>query len=160
MWIAGCGSGIGEPESKMTSYTANESASDTAQLFTVPQQEMAHIKVVSVEKTRLQRVLRLTRSVSYNQFKTIPVFSAIGGPVHEILVAPRQVVSAGAPLLTVNSPDYSVEEKALEIKRVLGQTKGFTELTVVRELGQPSVVIDADRQKIARYGINVADVEM
>jgi len=79
LWIAGCGSGIGEPESKMTSYTANESASDAAELFTVPQQEMAHIKVVSVEKTRLQRVLRLTRSVSYNQFKTIPVFPAIGG---------------------------------------------------------------------------------
>ena len=36
---------------------------------------------------------------------------------------------------------------------------GFTELTVVRELGQPSVQIDVDREKIARYGINVSDVE-
>ena len=36
---------------------------------------------------------------------------------------------------------------------------GFTELTVVRELGQPSLQIDADREKIARYGINVSDVE-
>ena len=36
---------------------------------------------------------------------------------------------------------------------------GFTELTVVRELGQPSLLIDVDRDKIARYGINVADVE-
>jgi cobalt-zinc-cadmium efflux system membrane fusion protein len=35
------------------------------------------------------------------------VFSAIGGPVHEILVAPGQSVHAGQPLLTVNSPDYS-----------------------------------------------------
>lgn len=52
-----------------------------------------------------------------------------------------------------------LEAKALEIKRVLGQTPGFTELTVVRELGQPSLIIDANRQKIARYGINVADVE-
>ena len=34
-----------------------------------------------------------------------------------------------------------------------------TELTVVRELGQPSLLIDVDRDKIARYGINVADVE-
>jgi cobalt-zinc-cadmium resistance protein CzcA len=30
---------------------------------------------------------------------------------------------------------------------------------VVRELGQPSVQIDVDREKSARYGINVADVE-
>jgi len=52
-----------------------------------------------------------------------------------------------------------LEEKALEIKRTLGQTKGFTELTVVRELGQPSLLVDANREKIARYGINVADVE-
>ena len=39
------------------------------------------------------------------------------------------------------------------------QVPGFTELTVVRELGQPSVQIEVDREKIARYGINVSDVE-
>src|SRR5271167_2321248 len=52
-----------------------------------------------------------------------------------------------------------LEEKAVEIKRILSQIPGFTELTVVRELGQPSVQIDVDREKIARYGINVSDVE-
>jgi heavy metal efflux system protein len=57
-------------------------------------------------------------------------------------------------------PDLEVlQEKAIEIKNVLAKTPGFTELTVVRELGQPSLIIDADREKIARYGINVADVE-
>src|SRR5215467_5127621 len=57
-------------------------------------------------------------------------------------------------------PDLSVlEKKAVEIRNVLDKTPGFTELTVVRELGQPSLIIDADRAKIARYGINVADVE-
>jgi cobalt-zinc-cadmium resistance protein CzcA len=53
----------------------------------------------------------------------------------------------------------TLEDKAVEIKRVLSQVPGFTELTVVRELGQPSVQIDVDREKIARYGINVSDVE-
>jgi cobalt-zinc-cadmium resistance protein CzcA len=57
-------------------------------------------------------------------------------------------------------PDLSVlEKKAVEIRNALDKTPGFTELTVVRELGQPSLIIDADRAKIARYGINVADVE-
>ena len=57
-------------------------------------------------------------------------------------------------------PDLNVlEKKAVEIRNVLDKTPGFTELTVVRELGQPSLVVDADRAKIARYGINVADVE-
>ena len=52
-----------------------------------------------------------------------------------------------------------LEDKAVEIKRVLSQVPGFTELTVVRELGQPSLLIDVDRDRTARYGINVADVE-
>jgi heavy metal efflux system protein len=57
-------------------------------------------------------------------------------------------------------PDLDVlEKKAVEIKQVLDKTPGFTELTVVRELGQPSLIIEPDRAKIARYGINIADVE-
>src|ERR1700677_4264735 len=60
----------------------------------------------------------------------------------------------------IYGPDLNVlQSKALEIKRRLSQVPGFTELTVVRELGQPSLLIDVDRDKIARYGINVADVE-
>jgi cobalt-zinc-cadmium resistance protein CzcA len=60
----------------------------------------------------------------------------------------------------VFGPDLDVlQKKAVEIRNVLDHTPGFKELTVVRELGQPSLIIDADRAKIARYGINVADVE-
>ncbi len=110
--FAGCGSGPAEPESKMTSYSGTETKADTASLFSVPQEQMAHLQVVPVEKTRLPRLLRLTGNVTYNAFKTTPVFSAIGGPVHEILVAPGQTVHRGQPLLTVNSPDYSVARSA------------------------------------------------
>jgi len=60
----------------------------------------------------------------------------------------------------VFGPDLDVlQKKAVEIRNALDRTPGFKELTVVRELGQPSLIIDADRAKIARYGINVADVE-
>src|SRR5271155_4324082 len=60
----------------------------------------------------------------------------------------------------IYGPDLNVlQDKALDIKRRLQQVPGFTELTVVRDLGQPSLLIDTDRDKIARYGINVADVE-
>ena len=52
-----------------------------------------------------------------------------------------------------------LQDKALQVKQVLEHVPGFTELTLVRELGQPSLLIDVDREKIARYGINVADVE-
>lgn len=116
--LAGCSSGPAESESKMTSYSGTETKADTASLFSVPQDQMAHIQVVSVEKSKLPRILRLTGNVTYNAFMTTPVFSAIGGPVHEILVAPGQTVHAGQPLLTVNSPDYSAARSAYIKARV------------------------------------------
>jgi len=108
--LAGCGAD--KPESKMTSYSASESKAETASLFSVPQEQMTHVQVVPVEKSALPRVLRLTGAVAYNAFKTTPVFSAIGGPVYELLVAPGQTVRQGQPLLTVNSPDYSAARSA------------------------------------------------
>jgi cobalt-zinc-cadmium efflux system membrane fusion protein len=108
--LAGCGSG--DSESKMTSYSGSESKAETAALFTVPEDQMAHVQVVSVEKAVLPRVLRLTGAVAYNAFKTTPVFAAIGGPVRELLVTPGETVHAGQPLLTVNSPDFSAARSA------------------------------------------------
>ncbi|HTK49830.1 MAG TPA: CusA/CzcA family heavy metal efflux RND transporter, partial [Gemmatimonadaceae bacterium] len=51
-----------------------------------------------------------------------------------------------------------LEERGHEIKRVLDGVRGITHVTLVEELGQPSLTIDVDRNRIARYGINVADV--
>ena len=112
LYFAGCSSGPGESESKMTSFTSSESKADTAELFSVPKEQMSHIQVVAAEKGSLPRTLRLTGSVAYDAFATTPVFAAIGGPVHEILVAPGQFVQAGQPLLTVTSPDYSAARSA------------------------------------------------
>jgi len=107
-FFAGCGSsGPTESESKMTSFSTNESKNDTASLFTVPQDQMAHLQVITVEKSHQPRILRLTGAVAYNAFATTPVFSAIGGPVEKILVDPGQVVHLNQPLLLVSSPDYS-----------------------------------------------------
>ena len=105
--LTACNSGPGESESKMTSFTATESRTDTAELFTVPNEQMAHVQIVSAQKGPLPRILRISGAVAYNAFETTPVFAAIGGPVHEILVTPGQFVHAGQPLLTVTSPDYS-----------------------------------------------------
>ncbi len=59
----------------------------------------------------------------------------------------------------VFGPDLSVlETKGGEIKNALEHVRGITELTLVHELGQPSLTVTVDRAKIARYGLNVADV--
>ena len=49
-------------------------------------------------------------------------------------------------------------EKAAQVKDILTKTRGITEITVVRETGQPSLVITPDRAKLARYGLNVSDI--
>jgi cobalt-zinc-cadmium resistance protein CzcA len=60
----------------------------------------------------------------------------------------------------VYGPDLQVlQDTALKIKTTLGKVPGFADLVVVRELGQPSLLIHIDREKIARYGVNVSDVE-
>jgi heavy metal efflux system protein len=59
----------------------------------------------------------------------------------------------------VFGPDLdTLQTKGLQIKHVLERVRGITELTLVQELGQPSLTVTPDRERIARYGINVADV--
>ncbi len=59
----------------------------------------------------------------------------------------------------VFGPDLQVlEAKARAIERVLHRVRGMSRITVVEELGQPSLTLTIDRDRIARYGINVADV--
>jgi cobalt-zinc-cadmium resistance protein CzcA len=52
----------------------------------------------------------------------------------------------------------TLEDKATQVKDILHKVPGITEITVVRELGQPSLTVTPDRAKLARYGLNVSDV--
>src|SRR5271169_5216273 len=80
---------------------------DTAELFTIPADQMGHVQVLAVRPTNLTRSLRLTGSVAYNSFHTTPVISQVSGPVSRVVVVPGQHVQRGEPMLYVASPDYS-----------------------------------------------------
>jgi cobalt-zinc-cadmium efflux system membrane fusion protein len=105
--LTACSSKDREHANKMTSFSATASTSATPQLFTIPEDQMSHVQVVTVQPTRLTRTLRLTGAVAYNAFKTTPVITQVGGPVSRILVVPGQKVTVGQPMLDVSSPDYS-----------------------------------------------------
>jgi membrane fusion protein, heavy metal efflux system len=81
--------------------------SNTAELFTIPQDQMSHVQVLTVEPTTLRRTLRLTGAVAYNSFHTTPVITQVSGPVSRIVVIPGQRVKPAEPMLYVASPDYS-----------------------------------------------------
>ena len=52
----------------------------------------------------------------------------------------------------------TLETKGKAIKRVLEGVRGIKGITLVQELGQPSLTVNINRSKIARYGLNVADI--
>ena len=47
----GCNSREAADEAKMTSYSTGENKNDTADLFTIPQDQMAHVQVITVGKS-------------------------------------------------------------------------------------------------------------
>ena len=49
--------------------------------------------------------------------------------------------------------------KAAEIAKVLSSIKGGTDLVAEKVSGQPYLTINIDRSKIARYGLNISDVQ-
>jgi len=105
--LASCSRRGADATATPASSSTTEASEPKAGLFTVPQDQMAHVQVTPVRAIRLNRVLRLTGSVAYNSFETTPVITQIGGPVARILVSPGQEVSPGQPMLYVSSPDYA-----------------------------------------------------
>ncbi len=52
-----------------------------------------------------------------------------------------------------------LKEKAEEIAKSVSKVKGVADLRVEQTSGQPYLTVDIERDKIARYGINVADIQ-
>jgi len=109
--LAGCGR-PGDQAGKMTSFSTSESPEAKAELFSLPADQMSHIQVVTVGQGPLARTLRLTGAVEYNDFKTTPVITQVGGPVSRVMAVQGEHVRAGQALLYVASPDYSLLRSA------------------------------------------------
>jgi len=52
----------------------------------------------------------------------------------------------------------TLEQKGKVIKQILERVRGIRDVTLVKELGQPSLTIKINRAMIARFGVNVADI--
>jgi heavy metal efflux system protein len=52
----------------------------------------------------------------------------------------------------------TLQQKGKAIKQILERVRGIQDVTLVQELGQPSLTIKINRARIARYGLNVADI--
>ena len=64
----------------------------------------------------------------------------------------------GEIAVKVYGPDLDIlQEKADQIARILGSIRGATDVAAIKTGGQTELQIRLDREKMARYGINVAD---
>jgi len=99
--LAGCDS------ASTAANSARAKNPNDPELFTIPQEQMSHVQILTVQPTTLTRSLRLTGAVAYNSFRTTPVITQVSGPVSRVVVVPGQRVSQGQPMLYVASPDYS-----------------------------------------------------
>src|ERR1700689_2665687 len=52
----------------------------------------------------------------------------------------------------------TLERTANQIAKILADVPGITDLAVLRSLGQPTIRIDVDRERVARYGLAPGDV--
>jgi len=95
----------GPTAAQTTAYGSSGSAK--AELFSVPENQMGQVQIVTVARQAFPLVLRLPGSVAYNAFKTTPVVTQVSGPVTQVLVIPGQTVRAGQPMLYVSSPDFA-----------------------------------------------------
>lgn len=122
LFAVGCGNNGTEKADQMTSYSASATKNATPHLFSIPQEQLSHIQVVTVEPAQFARTLRFSGAVAYNAFHTTPVISQVGGPVIRVLAVPGQRVKQGQTLLEVSSPDYSLLRatylKARDLSRV------------------------------------------
>ena len=76
-------------------------------LFTVPQDQLAHLRIVPVRRTTWAVSVRTTGTVDWDADHTTQAIAQVNGPISRILVDTGSRVAAGDPLLYVSSPDVA-----------------------------------------------------
>jgi membrane fusion protein, heavy metal efflux system len=91
------------------SAPANTSApgTDKAAYFTVPPDQLPHLKIAPVTKTTWSTVVRTTGTVDWDNDHTTQAITQVSGPITRIVADTGTRVKAGDPLLYVASTDVS-----------------------------------------------------
>ena len=99
--VAGCGN------PKSTEGGSGESAPLQPALFTVPDEQLPHLKINPVRSGRWSTTVHTTGTVDWDADHTTQAITQVSGPIIRILVDTGASVKKGDPLLYVSSPDVS-----------------------------------------------------
>jgi cobalt-zinc-cadmium efflux system membrane fusion protein len=95
-----------EPATKSASGSAPGEATK-AEYFTVPADQLSHLKIAPVEKTTWSATVRTTGTVDWDNDHTTQAITQVSGPIARIIADTGTRVKAGDPLLYVASPDIA-----------------------------------------------------
>jgi len=79
----------------------------TASFFTVPAEQLPHLKIVPVRKTTWSTLVRTTGTVDWDNDHTTQAITQVSGPITRIVADTGTRVKAGDPLLYVASNDVA-----------------------------------------------------
>jgi cobalt-zinc-cadmium efflux system membrane fusion protein len=130
---------------KVEGQAAEQPAAVQPALFTVPEDQMAHLKVVPVETRNWQIAVHTTGTVDWDADHTTQAITQVNGPITRILVDTGAKVNVGDPLLYVSSPDVS---NAVSTYRKARNRELFNKR-----------IVDRERDLLARGAVAVKDVE-
>ena len=134
---------------KAESKSASESNVQPG-LFTVPQDQMAHLKIVKVARASWEVAIHTTGTVDWDQDHTTQAITQVNGPIARILVDVGTSVKKDEPLLYVSSPDVAnaiaayrkARNREQLNKRIVDRTKEMLEHGVVAQKDYESSVAD------------------
>ncbi len=110
-----------------------------ATLFTVPQDQLSHLRIVPVRRTSWAVSVHTTGTVDWDADHTTQAITQVNGPISRILVDTGSRVAAGDPLLYVSSPDVAnaisayrkARNREVLNKRVMDRQKELLDLGAI-----------------------------
>ncbi len=100
-------SGTTSPGAKAAAAAPAPGDASKPTFFTVPADQLPHLKIVPVQKTTWSTVVRTTGTVDWDNDHTTQAITQVSGPITRIVADTGKHVKAGDPLLYVASTDVS-----------------------------------------------------
>ncbi|HEV8039562.1 MAG TPA: efflux RND transporter periplasmic adaptor subunit [Bryobacteraceae bacterium] len=115
-------------ETKATASNESQAAPQPG-LFTVPSEQLAHLRIVPVATSNWAIAIHTTGTVDFDADHTTQAITQVNGPISRILVDTGAQVKAGEALLYVSSPDVA---NAISAYRKARNQQQLAQLTLNR----------------------------
>ncbi len=169
-------SGCGEPR-KVEGKSTDDSRSGQPALFTVPPEQLAHLRVSPVRKASWPISVRTTGTVDFDADHTTQAITQVNGPISRIVVDTGSRVKQGDPLLYVSSPDVaaaiSAYRKARNREQLAQRTLDRMKLLLDRgavatkdfegaqaDFNDARTDVQTSLQSLKIYGITAGEIEL